>query len=284
MNTKEFLKNASSKTKNMGNNRYQDEIKNLNDKIHKMSKSIDDKNEELNLFKRNFTDIQIQLQEKNIKITESNNKLTKAENEIKELNNNILNINNINLTLISNLEKDKQKNQNEKDEYINNFNVILNDKNDLQYRYDDIKIKYKETLLELDSKINILEDLNTKYTINLREFNLLKELNNTKINELDSMKQELYLANNHINSLKIILIEKDTLLREKEKQLKDIDSRLENNMFKYNMDLNKKIGEEIGEEENQTIQQEENKTIQQEENKTDITNLVVKRGLKVSRR
>ena len=69
MNTEEFLKNASSKNKNVGNNKYQDEIKNLNNKINEMVKSIKSKDEELDLFKRNFTDMQIHIQEKNIKTT-----------------------------------------------------------------------------------------------------------------------------------------------------------------------------------------------------------------------
>ena len=238
MNTEEFLKNASSKNKNVGNNKYQDEIKNLNNKINEMVKSIKSKDEELDLFKRNFTDMQIHIQEKNIKTTEYINKLTTAEYDIKDLNNKILNLNNMNLMQISNLEKDKQNIQNEKEEYINNWNIVLNEKNDLQSRYDDIKLKYKETLSHLDSKINDFEDLNTKHTVNLRECNQLKELNNTKTKELNSIKQELSLTNNQINYLKIVFIEKEKLLKDKENQLKDINSRIENNMFKYNINSN----------------------------------------------
>ena len=282
MNTEEFLKSASSRAKNIGNNRYQDEIKNLNDKIEGMSKCIKGKDEELDLFKRNFTDMQIQFQEKNINITESTNKLTKAELEIKDLNNKMMNLNNMNLILISNLEKDKQKNQNEKDEFINNLNTLSNDKDDLQSRYNDIKLKYKETLSELHLKINILEDLNTKHTINLREFNLLKEQSNTKTTELNTSGEELSLANNHINSLKIMLIENEVLLKQKEKQLKDIHSRMENNLFNYNLhpkmtnhfeQINKNKVEEI--QEIQEIQEIE---------KEIITPILITRGLKISRR
>jgi chromosome segregation ATPase len=293
MNTEEFLKNASSKSKTIGNNRYQEEIKNLNDKIEEMSKSINNKDEELNLFKRNFTDMQIQFQEKNINIMELNNKLTKSQLDNKELNNKILNLNDMNLMLISNLEKDKQKIQNEKDEYVNNMNIFLNDKNDLQVRYDDIKIKYKEILSELHSKINSFEELNTQYTANLREFNLLKEQNNTISIELNTLKQEFSLANNEINSLRIILIEKEVLVKEKEHQLKDFHSRLftSKNLFNTHLKLNTCKSCSLVIED--TKEDMENKEVNSQDLKEEIdlktikeitTPLVSKRGLKVSRR
>jgi len=295
MNTEEFLKNASSRSKNIGNNRYQDEIKNLNDKIEELSKSMNGKDEELKLFKRNFTDMQIQFQEKNINIMESTNKLTEAEVEIKELNNKIMNLNNMNLMLISNLEKDKQKIQNEKDEFINNLNIVSSDKNDLQSRYDDIKLKYKETLSELHSKINNLEELNVKYTNIFREHNLLIELNNTKLTELDSLHKELLSENNHINSLKVMLIENEFLLKQKENQLKDIHSRMENNLFNYNITL-KELKNSNKNDNNQVILLDTtNEVIEVTTNEittatevievtTNEVPILVTRGLKVSRR
>lgn len=274
MNTEEFLKNASSRARNIGNNKYQEDIKNLNDKIYEMSQSINSKDEQLNLFKRNFTDMHVQFQEKNINITETTNKLTKYESEIKELNDKILNLNNINLMMVSDLEKNIKKINDEKEECINNLNIISNDKNDLQFKYDDIKVKYKETLSELNLKTNMLEDLNTTHTVYSRDFNLLSELSNTKTIELDCMKQELSLANNLINSLKIILIEKDDLFKEKDEQLKNTNYKMENNLFN---NINLTELNEKPEEQKLELEQGEDIPIP-------VVNLIIKRGLKVSKR
>ena len=265
MDTEQFLQNASSKTKQIGNNKYQEQINTLNTKILELLSNIETKNQELDLFKRNFSDMQLQFQEKNIQILESSNQISKLEVENQAFNNNIFNLNNTILSLSNNIENNIQKNQNEKDQYINSLNQVTHNKNDLQTRFDDIKIKYKQTLSQLDIKIYELENLSKDHTINIREFNLEKQLSKSTNKELDSIKEELSVAHNQTKLLQITLEEKEKSLIHIDSQLKDVMTRMENNIFKF------KISEPIVHE----IKSDSTDT---------VDTMKISRGLKVSKR
>ena len=212
----EFI--SKSKAKKLGNNKFQSEIVDLNIKIDVLNESIENKNNELQLFKDNFVSLQNEIQNKNAKISELSDESLKMCNEHDNLHKQLHAINNMNSTLLTTLESEKQLLLNHKIEDESIINQISNDKNDLLKNFNDIKLKYQETLSKLQSKTTEYHDLENHNNTLLSDLNLVKELNTTKDVEINSVRNELLKLGDVILTLQQDIFDKNEYITNLNKQ------------------------------------------------------------------
>lgn len=238
----EFIKTAG-KTKRGGHNRFQVEIVQLNTTIDDLKDSIKIKDDELELFKKNFVSLQLQNTNNNNNTAKLTDCLDKLTNENATLLKKIENINNMNVYLISNLEKEKQVLLNEKDDNLKQISCNMSENKSLLFRYNDIKVKYQNSLIALQQKTDTLSNVESVNTITKTELNLLKELNLTHTKEMDNIKKELIIAYSDISSLKIDLFEKDNELKNLNRNI--ANSKPQFKAFKTNTHLNENTDEKV---------------------------------------
>jgi chromosome segregation ATPase len=212
----EFI--SKSKAKKLGNNKFQSEIVDLNSKINVLNESIENKNNELQLFKDNFVSLQNEIQSKNAKISELSDESLKIFNENDNVHKQLHAINNMNSTLLTTLETEKQILLNHKIEDESIINQISNDKNDLLKNFNDIKLKYQDTLSKLQSKTTEYHDLENLNNTLLSELNLVKELNTTKEVEINSVRNELIKLGDVILTLQQDIFDKNEYITNLNKQ------------------------------------------------------------------
>lgn len=198
----------------IGHNRYQLEIQDLKTQIELLNNSCKIKDEELALFKDNLTSMQIDLQNKKSDIDKSVIENNNLLNENQLLDKKITNILNMNRFLIKNLEKEKDTLLQEKSEYLKHLQDITKTKNTLQFKYDDLKVKYQQTSQLLEVKTNDYIQLQDNHTKLIKESNLLKELNNIHQNEINNVKNELCKSKDNNSILKRTILDKDNYITE----------------------------------------------------------------------
>lgn len=170
-------------------NKYQVEIKNLNDEILLLKEKIKNKDDEILLFKNSFVNIQIQLQERNISILEHQIQIDDMTNENLKLKNDSLNKNLLNVYKINDLENNNNTLLFEKDQYIRHLTNETDIKNNYILKYDNLKIKYQELLNKLEVNNALGDELKDKQVKVNKELTLLIQQHNTLKQELETIKK-----------------------------------------------------------------------------------------------
>lgn len=211
--TNEFVKNAASKERIVGHNKYQEEIQVLNKIIIELNNNIKVKDDEISLFKNNVNDLYKQLQEKNM-ISESNaDKLKKTSNDLDDM---IIKYNSLNI------EYDQNTNENHiKYDLLNNektqlYEIITSNNKineDLLSKYNELKGKYQDGLLLLEQKSLDIIELKSINLDTVSQLEMYKDLNLKKQNEIETIKNALDKSNNEINVLKTSASKTDAYLK-----------------------------------------------------------------------
>jgi chromosome segregation ATPase len=278
MEDSSFLSNISNRPKSYGNNKFQIQIQEANSKIDKLNNNISDKENELDLFKKNMTSFHIQLQEKNSEnvvlcqdLEKYKSKLEKLENEFQKFK----------------LDKE-QDDLSHNNEYLciceENMNLkttidnLHSSQDTLNEKYNTLKTKYQTTFDLLEKKnteYNLLQE--TNYKLN-NELNLLKDLNLTQENEINILKQKLIQSEQDTTLLKSQIFQKDVSIGELHKKL---------SLEKYR--IRGKITEH--QEQIDTVKENTENTLEHNETTEVVTQsiprptkLTTQRGVKLSRR
>ena len=182
--------NLKLKDSDNKNKKIIDELKSKINLVENENKSLKIKNEEINE-KNNKNDELIK--EKDKIITDLKDNIKEQNENIKELNDKIKNLNDINISVISNNNKDLNLNLHE--EEMDNIKSILKDLN------EKTEVNIKE-ILEKDNQFNIVKnDYNKKINdVYDQDFqptkNIIQDLNNNQ-NEYDILLKQ-FISNNEI--------------------------------------------------------------------------------------
>lgn len=222
----------------VGHNKFQLEIQDLNKQINELHVIINKKNEELELFKNNLKDLQVNTYESNYKhILE----LDKLQTQINMLNNIEIEYNkckveyeNKNIA-INTLYTNSLASNNNLEILVNNLNTTAIENS---LKYSELKSKYYNNIQLLEHRSSENDKLLLLNNTLIQELNLYKDLNLTKEENIQTIKLELNNSINEITQLKNELFHKDTYLKElnkkyaNEKPRKHIDNT--NNTDTYN--------------------------------------------------
>lgn len=230
----------------LGHNKYQLQVIELNETIIDLRQKLAINSDENLLFKNNISNLQIELSNKNTIIDNLNINLNllieNKDAKIDKLNQSVESSQIIHRQSIGRLIYTIDNLDKLQDEFIIIQN--LNKENDL--KYNEVKLKYQNTLIKLEDTINLNNTISECNIIVSKELNLYKELNLTKTNENDTLKLHILDYINQINIINRTLFEKDNYLKSlqkkyvNEKPIIAIQNQ-ENNQIKDNKDNNDNI-------------------------------------------
>lgn len=209
-----FVENASRSNKSFSHNKYQLQIIDLTQQIHNLDSLITAKNVDLELFKHNIQDLQLDIQDKNatlLVLTESLDKATTAlqcktvEAQLLQVSyDEILKTSKANLKSFTD-EKTKLHND------ISNMQLLSEA---ARTKYDELKAKYQIANASSELKSSDHATLQVLHKNTLQELNLEKDLTFIFKTKLDTITTELYSSQNESANLRKILHEKDAYLRD----------------------------------------------------------------------
>ena len=207
-----FIKSASAKEKVIGHNKYQLQIKDLQLNMERLENELNIKNNEINLFKENLKNLQLQNQELNIKNSELKVKLeyeyeSKSKQEDSYKVKNTINLQDSTYNLTPTLLEENNLLQKNISELQYNYDI-------LSQKYSDLKQKYQSSLNTIDDKIFNINTLNTLIKSTDNKLKLHEELCTTKDKEINTLKQAILKLNNETLKLKTIIFEKDSHLKQ----------------------------------------------------------------------
>lgn len=243
----------------LNNNKYQLEIIQLKNNVINLSSELNIIKEENVLFKNNINSLQIEL---SLKHSIINNQKTTIDNKKSEK------IEKINSPQVLYHKYIKQLiNLIHTNDIIQDELIITKKHNiDNNIRYDEIKIKYQNVSNKLEDTIHLIDKKDIVLKDTIKELNLYKQFNLTKNDETTTLKQNISNYINELDTLKKQLFEKDNYLKK----------------------LQKKYVNEtpINQKEIININQLEqfNEIILQNEEVKNITKMSFQRGIKISRK
>lgn len=283
----DFVQNASSKSRNIGHNKFQLQLQEANSTIVSLNEKISEQNAELELFKNNMKTLQIQLQGKTTDIAILNGQLADLTNRFNKVNTEFEMYKQNSQDFTYEIDNDKSKLLFENAELSANMESLKTTLENTNVKYEELKNKYQLTLTLLDSKTNAYKDLSTNYDNTVNEMNLYKELNQKQLSSIDLLKEELEACRNENSILRTRIFEKDAYLGELNKKYALQQQSLRG---KKNTSVFKNTEEEVLDEiiEEHSTQEEEQINDNIDLNVVNITSRPVKvagqRQLKVSRR
>jgi hypothetical protein len=242
----EFVRNASSKNKTVGHNKYQNTISNLQRELDNQKTIISNQNEELQLFRNNITSTQLQLQEKIILINELQKQVDEITQSNNDLNNQITDLNIQYKTDIDNLINDNKILKDDNSQLMKINSQSYQKYNEDSNIYIDFKQKYQNITDILDTKIKQNEDLESTVYQLVTENSMYKDTNSKLQTEVNSIKAQLVQYKNENSILKTNIFEKDFLLKQQSKYLADQDAKIDQQI---------KMLEELSLSSNETIKE-----------------------------
>lgn len=280
----DFVQNASSKSRNIGHNKFQLQLQEANSQIESLNTTISGQSAELDLFKNNMKTLQLQLQSKTSDIAVLNGQLSDLTNRFNRVNTEFQMYKQNSQEFTYEIDNDKVKLMCENTTFRENITSLQSSLDNTNIKYEELKNKYQLTLTLLDSKTNSYKDLMTEHDNIINELNLYKELNQKQQNTIDLLKNELEASNNETSILRTRIFEKDAYLGELNKKFALQQNSLRGRKINANVaSTEEEVIEEVIEE---TLEEETNDNI--DLNVVNITSRPIKvtgqRELKMSRR
>lgn len=202
----------------LGNNKYQIQIVELNNNILELNNKLDINDKENILFKSNITNLQLDIINKNSIINELTLKVNNISNDCDSYKVQLLELNESSqklyhncitkiqdVIIVNNSLQDKLDN-------VESINLTNIDK------YNEIKLKYQNILIKYED-LNILNYDNISKQIDItKELNLYKELNSIKITENETLSNQILMYIDKVNLLNRNIFEKDDYLKNLQKK------------------------------------------------------------------
>jgi chromosome segregation ATPase len=214
----DFVQVASSKSKNIGHNKFQAQLQEANEQIDNLQSIIDEKNAELELFKNNMREFQLQMQKKNIDIAMLHGQVSDLTNRFSKLNIEFESYKQDSNQVTQDTDNDKLQLINLNKGLNEQVTSLTTDLENTSSKYEELKNKYQLTLTLLDSKTNEYKAVSLDYDNVTNELNLYKELNSKQLSTIDMLKEELQASQNESSILRTRIFEKDTYLGELNKK------------------------------------------------------------------
>ena len=234
----DFLLKVNSKGKKFEQNKYQLIIDDLHIDINDFKNEIENKNQEIELYKNNITSMQIELQktmtdtcqlEKLHDQNICNHKVYIESSDIILLNNN---------KTIKKMEEEILELSLSNNKLSNLLETLSKDYTTSQKELGTISHQLKNTLFLLDSKLSMLDCINDKCKDAYQENSMFKEYNLKLENELSFIKIETNRYKNENSILRTNIFDKDIIIKKVNDQI-NIKNNHINDMKKVNkVDIN----------------------------------------------
>ena len=217
--TLDFLKKAGEKPRQFGLNKFQVQIKELEQQILNSNATIQSKDQQLQNFQNNVSIIQQQFQEKYQDHTELQNAHTTIEKELKLVQAQ-LQLDGIKYT--DTIESITQINKDiayENRMLKSKIPIVSQEYSELNTKYSELKIRYQASLQSFDKKSKEYHELSELYNNLQNQLNLEIENGKNKESKNDSIIVEVVNLKNENSKLRILLFEKDSHLAKITKEL-----------------------------------------------------------------
>lgn len=210
----EILKKDNLRTKKFGHNKYQEEIMTLKNKLSEVQEQLQQKNDEVDMFKTNVTTIQLESQEKGIIIVKLNAELNNIKSTLKELKDNRQSEIVDTMKNKSDGEENLAKVLLENKDLAEHLSTLSLESEEVKVKYSELKQTYHSTLAKLVLKTEECHLLQQKLEKSREECGLYISTNESLQKDVDVLKQEMESDKNFISTLKGEIFEKNTVLRD----------------------------------------------------------------------
>ena len=198
----EFVNRLNSTVKNIGHNKLQIKIEELENTIEKYKKTEHEQEMKLNLFKKTISTLQGQLQEKSLYISrlETNHIDPQYEKQIIDLNEKLLHCENKNKNLLgefNTLQSDNGFLKTSLEDSKKEMNVAIQQNTETKQRHSILESNHQTQAIQLQANNDNISKLQNK--VNFEE-NIRRNLEN----ELESMKVEMSRYRTDIKNITIL--------------------------------------------------------------------------------